>query len=124
MLTRRRYSNGRQNSLLAGREGANRAAAEEFAAANRQFTLAQTQRGAALDASLDYANMTTEQIRAAWTDISGDAAASQSGVVTSFGGGAGPQTLWKSVELPSLLQNTKVTKIIIQDATQPWHTVI
>lgn len=108
----------------AGRDGANRAAAEQFAAANGQLTLAQTTKGAALDASLDYANMTTEQISAAWTDISRDAAARQSGLVTSFGGGAGLQTIGKSVELPTLLRNPNVNKIIILDAEQPWRTVI
>jgi hypothetical protein len=66
--------------------------------------------------------MTTEQIRAAWSDLSRQAAQMQKGTVTSFGGGAGPSTIWKTVELPTLMSNPSVTKIIIQDSVNTAQT--
>ncbi len=106
----------------AGRGGANRAAAEGFASLRRIKTLGQTHAGQALDSSLDYSKMTVAEVRAAWTGISRNAALGQKGTVHAFAGGAGPDTIFRTVELPALMRNPNVKKIVIHDAVNTAKT--
>ncbi len=47
-----------------------------------------------------------------------------SGAVNAFVGGARYNSVWNTIELPTLLQNSNVEKIIIHDAIRPEITRI
>jgi len=103
-----------------GRAGANRAAAEAFAEQSGRTTLEMSSAGRALEQQ----GVTFAQNPEAWINASREFAAQASGEVNAFVGGARANSIWKTVELPTLMQNNSVTKIIIQDATRPEVTRI
>jgi RHS repeat-associated protein len=103
-----------------GRAGANRAAAEAFAGQSGRTTLEMSSAGRALEQQ----GVTFAQNPEAWINASRGFAAQASGEVNAFAGGARANSIWKTVELPTLMQNNSVTKIIIQDATRPEVTRI
>jgi hypothetical protein len=55
---------------------------------------------------------------------SADFARGASGEVTAFAGGSVSGSVWRTVELPTLMQNPNVTKIIIKDAVNTSKTTI
>ena len=103
-----------------GRAGANRAAAEAFAAQSGRTTLEMSFAGRALEQQ----GVTFAKDPEAWIKASSEFAAQASGEVHAFAGGARANSIWNTVELPTLMQNTKVTKIIIRDANRPEVTRI
>jgi hypothetical protein len=102
-----------------GQISLNEKAAREFAAATGGTVLDMTPAGRTLRLSLDTTKMTIPEIRAAWSQLSLEYARSAVGEVHAFTGGAAIDSVWKTVELPALLKNPKVKKIIIHDATRP-----
>lgn len=102
----------------------NEKAAREFALATGGTVLDMTPAGKALSLSLDTTKMTIPEIRAAWSQLSLEYARTAAGEIHAFTGGAAVDSVWKTVELPALLKNSKVTKIVIHDAARPELTQI
>lgn len=107
-------------AFWSGRAGANRAAAE----ASGLTTLERTSAGQALEAQDLFSKLPYDQAIVPWENLSRQFASEASGTVKAWTGGASPTSVWSRIEKPTLMLNSNVNKIIIQDATQPWKTKI
>ena len=109
------------NSVFyAGRGSLNRLAAE----ASSGTTVGRTAGGQAVDSLVDWSSMSMQEARRFFTPYSKMFAEQASGPVRAWAGGASCDSVWRQTERPTLMRNTKVTKITILDATRPEITRI
>jgi RHS repeat-associated protein len=109
-----------QAAFWSGRSGLNRAAAE----GSRLTTLERTPAGLALESQDLFSKLPYLEAIQPWEVLSEQFAIQARGTVNAWTGGAAPLSIWNRVELPTLLRNPEVRRIIIHDATQPWRTEI
>jgi hypothetical protein len=60
-----------------------------------------------------------EQQLPVWEAVSRKLAESASGAVEAWVSGASDQSVWNRIELPALMNNPRITSIIIRDASNP-----
>jgi YD repeat-containing protein len=106
-----------QAVFWSGRQGANFAAAREFAEGSGRLTLEMTPGGQALPAFSD-------ATRPLWEAASRDFAGGASGTVNAFTAGSRANSIWNTIEKSALLNNPNVIKINVIDQTRPWQTKI
>jgi hypothetical protein len=80
------------------------------------ITIGKTSGGIMLDQLVDWSNMTIEQSRIASTPYSKFFAEQASGPINAWAGGASIDSVFMQTELPTLINNPQVNKIIILDA--------
>ncbi len=93
----------------------NRALAEQFAEANGKFTLEKTSGGKWLDQQELFgpnSPLTGTQARVVWENLSQRFADNASGTSISFVNGAGPDSIFNTVEYPTLLNNPKILNVL------------
>jgi RHS repeat-associated protein len=108
-----------QAVFWSGRQGLNKVAAEASGT-----TLGNTPAGIALESQDHFATLPYSEAIKLWDDLSEQFASQAKGTVRAWTGGASPMSVWKRIELPALLRNPEVKKILIHDAEQPWRTKI
>jgi len=109
-----------ESVFWSGRQGLNRAAAE----ASGLTTLEKTRAGIALESQDLFSKLPYSEAIKPWEALSEQFASEAKGTVNAWTGGASPVSVWNRLELPALLRNPEVRRIIIHDATQPWKTRI